>query len=118
MAIALIGILALATLPKLTSMISKAKSTEAQMQLEALHAMQQSYFYQHSRYSNDLAEIGFEQQKLATDGGTANYQIEIVESSPNSFKAQAIAVVDFDQDGQVNMWEINHEKQLAEVIKD
>lgn len=42
--------------------------------------LEQSYFYTYSRYSEDLYEIGFEQQTLITEGGTANYFIEIVEA--------------------------------------
>jgi type IV pilus assembly protein PilE len=48
----------------------------------------------------------------------ANYKVEIVEASPTTFKARATAVVDFDQDGQINVWEIDHSKALKEITKD
>jgi type IV pilus assembly protein PilE len=114
----IIGILVLLALPRLMPLISKAKSTEAQMQLGHLHALQKGYFYMYSRYSDDLEEIGFEQVALVTENGTANYQIEIVSADATGFIARATAVVDFDGDGNLNVWEINQEKELVEVTKD
>ena len=114
----IIGILVLVALPNLMPLISRAKATEAQQQLTFLHTLQQSHFYTYSRYSGDLSEIGFEQAKLVTDGGTANYRIEIVEATEKGFKAQAVSVVDFDKDGEYNIWEIDQDKNLREVVKD
>lgn len=114
----IIGILVLIALPNLMPLISKAKSTEAQMQLGHLYNMEKSYFYMYSKYSAVLEEIGFEQEKLVTEEGSANYLIEVVEAGVSSFKARATAVVDFDGDGVFNVWEIDHEKKLVEVKKD
>lgn len=114
----IIGILVLIALPNLMPLISKAKSTEAQQQLVFLHSLQKSNFYSYSRYSASLEDLGFEQQKLVTDGGAANYVIEIVEATEKGFRATATAVVDFDGDGQYNVWEINQDKELKEIIKD
>ena len=114
----IIGILVLIALPNLMPLISKAKSTEAQQQLVFLHSLQKSNFYSYSRYSSSLEDLGFEQQKLVTDGGAANYVIEIVEASEKGFRATATAVVDFDGDGQYNIWEINQDKELKEIVKD
>jgi type IV pilus assembly protein PilE len=99
-------------------LISEAKSTEAKLQLHHVQTLQQRHFYVNSQYSDDLERIGFEQEKLITDGGKANYLIEIVEASTSSFKARATAVVDFNQNGTFNVWEIDHEKNLIEVVKD
>ncbi|MCI5719716.1 MAG: prepilin-type N-terminal cleavage/methylation domain-containing protein [Bacteroidales bacterium] len=114
----IIGILVLIALPNLMPLISRAKATEAQQQLVFLHSLEQSYFYTHSRYSSDLDELGFEQAKLVTEEGNANYRIEIVEATETGFKAQAVSVVDFDKDGEFNTWEIDQDKQLIEVVKD
>jgi type IV pilus assembly protein PilE len=114
----IIGILILIAMPSLMPLISKAKSTEAQLQLEHVHTLQKSHFYMHSKYTTDLDEVGFEQQTLVEDGGKANYQIEMVEASTTGFLARAKAVVDFDGDGEFNMWEIDQDKNLKEVTKD
>lgn len=114
----IIGILVLIALPNLMPLISKAKSTEAQQQLVFLHTLEKTHFYMHSRYSASLEELGFEQQKLVTDGGSANYRIEVTEASEKGFKAKATAVVDFDGDGIYNVWEIDQDKNLKEVTKD
>ena len=102
----------------LMPLISRAKATEAQQQLTFLHSLEKSYFYTYSRYSNDLEELGSEQATLVTDGGNANYRIEVVEAGENGFKAQAVSVVDFDKDGVFNVWEIDQDKNLKETVKD
>ena len=114
----IIGILVLIALPNLMPLISRAKATEAQQQLTFLHTLERSNFYTYSRYSSSLEELGFEQQKLVTDGGQANYLIEVLEASEHGFRATATAVVDFDGDGIYNVWEINQDKELKETIKD
>jgi type IV pilus assembly protein PilE len=114
----IIGILVLLALPNLMPLISKAKSTEAQMQLGHIHMLQKNHFYMYSKYSDNLEEIGYEQQKLVTEGGTANYKIEVAEATATTFIVKATAVVDFDGDGIFNVWEIDQDKKLKEVKKD
>ncbi|HXB93042.1 MAG TPA: prepilin-type N-terminal cleavage/methylation domain-containing protein [Puia sp.] len=114
----IIGILVLLALPNLMPLITKAKSTEAKLQLQHVYTLEKSYFYEKSRYSKDLTEISFEQQKLSTEGGQANYRIEIIDANNNSFRARATAVVDFDGDGNFNVWEIDQNQNLIETIPD
>lgn len=114
----IIGILVLLALPNLMPLISRAKSTEAQLQLSHLHMLEKTYFYLHSKYSDNLQEIDFEQQKLTMEGGNANYLIEVTEASSSGFKARAIAIADFDGDGTFNVWEIDENNKLTETTKD
>jgi type IV pilus assembly protein PilE len=114
----IIGILVLLALPRLMPLISRAKSTEAQLQLGHLHTLEKSYFYLKSKYSTSFEDIGFEAEKLVTDGGPANYRIDIIEASTTGFKARATAVVDFDGDGKFDVWEIDQDKNLVEITKD
>ena len=116
----IIGILVLLALPNLMPLITKAKSTEAKLQLEHLAKLQQTYFFEHSKYSQDLAELGFVQDKLTTDGkdGKANYKLEIVSAGNNAFTAKATAVADFNGNGTFNVWQIDQDKNLKEIVAD
>lgn len=116
--LAVIGILIALAIPKQGTVVSKAKATEAKMQLKHLYSLQKSYFYEFSKYSNSIDEIGFEQERLTSEGGNANYTIEIVSASHSGFTARATAMVDFDQDGAMNVWEINEKNELKEITKD
>jgi len=114
----IIGILILLVLPSLMPLISKSKSTEAQLQLGHLHTLEKSHFYMYSKYSSDFDELGFEQEKLVSEGGKANYMVEILQADVTGFVARATAVVDFDGDGVYNTWEIDQDKNLRETQKD
>lgn len=114
----IIGILVLLALPNLMPLISKAKSTEAQLQLEHVYTLEKSYFYLHSKYSTNFTDISFEPSKSTAQGGNANYQIEVVEATNNTFKARATAIADFDGDGIYNVWEVNQDKNIKEVTPD
>lgn len=116
--LAIIGVLLLVALPNLLPLISKAKSTEAKLQLGHVYTLEKNYFYMNSKYSADLKELSFEQEKLSNDNGAANYKIQISEANNNSFKATATSVVDFDGDGTFNVWENNQNNQIKEVIPD
>ncbi|MGB0176555.1 MAG: prepilin-type N-terminal cleavage/methylation domain-containing protein, partial [Owenweeksia sp.] len=103
----IIGILILLALPNLMPLISKTKGTEAKLQLKHVYTLERSHFMLKSKYSSDLDAIGFEHERTIEEGGNANYRIEVVEASPNSFKARATALADFDGDGAINIWEID-----------
>ena len=116
----IIGILTLLALPVLLPLITKAKSTEAKIQLQHLQTLEKSYFYEHSKYTDNLSDIGFVQETLssASKEGRANYQITIVNASSNTFTARATAVVDFNGNGTFNVWEIDQDNNLKEVTPD
>lgn len=114
----IIGILVLIAIPNLMPLISKARSTEAQTNLSHIYSLEKTYFYMYSRYTDDFEEIGYEHGKLVSEGGNAHYRIEIVEFSNNAFKAKATSITDFDGDGVFNVWEIDQDQHLQEVVKD
>lgn len=114
----IIGILILMVLPNQTSVISQAKSIEAQSMLNHVYALQKSHFYRYSRYTTSFDELGFEHSLTIEEGGQAVYKIEIIEASTNSFMARATALADFDGDGIFNVWEVDQNKVLTEVVKD
>jgi type IV pilus assembly protein PilE len=116
----IIGILVLLALPNLLPLITRAKSLEAKTQLAHVQTLEQNYFYEHSKYSRDLGELGFLQDKLVTDGadGRANYRIEIVSATNTTFTARATAVVDFNGNGMFNVWEISQDGIPKEVTPD
>jgi type IV pilus assembly protein PilE len=116
--ICIIGVLVGVALPLIMPVLSKARATEAELQLGHLNTLEKSYFYMHSKYSDNLNDISFEQSKLVTQGGTANYLIEIIEASNTGFKARATSVTDFDGDGILNVWEVDEEKNIKEITPD
>ncbi|WP_412560638.1 prepilin-type N-terminal cleavage/methylation domain-containing protein [Winogradskyella sp. MIT101101] len=114
----IIGILLLLALPNLMPLISKAKSTEAQLQLSHIYNSQTTYRYMYSKFSTDLSEIDFEAPKTVNEDGRANYQYEILSATNNSFKARATAITDFDGDGIFNVWEIDENGAPKQIVKD
>lgn len=115
----IIGILILLALPELMPLVTKAHSLEAKNSLKMVQTLEKTYFYEYSKYSKDLEQIGFEKPALITEeDGSSKYSIEIIEITPSSFLARATAVVDFDGDGTYNIWEINEKGNLTEVVKD
>ena len=116
--LAIIGILLLLAIPVFMPLISKTKAQEAKIQLKYIANLQTQYRYINSRYTAEFNEIDFEAPLTVNQGGTANYQYEIVEVSNGSFKARAEAVVDFDGDGVFNVWEIDQNGNPKEITKD
>ena len=114
----IIGIILLMVLPNQTAVISQAKSIEAQAMLNQVYGLQKSQFYRYSKYSNNLEELGFEQEITVDQGGQAVYKVEIIEATNDSFVARATSVSDLDSDGAFNTWEINDKKILTEVTKE
>jgi type IV pilus assembly protein PilE len=116
--LAIMGILIMLVVPNQTGVASRTKSLEAQQELKMIHNLQYAYFLQFSKYSMEIQTINYTPHKTVLSGGTANYEISIIEASPTGFKAKAEAVVDFNGDGKKNIWEIDQEGVLKEVQQD
>ena len=114
----IIGVLVLLALPKLLPLVTKAKTTEAKLMLKQVYTLEQSYKFENDRYSQVLTEIGFEQNKLITDGGQARYKIEIVSADEKSFVAQATSIVDFNNNGVFNVWVVDESGAIKEKVPD
>jgi len=117
-ALVIIGVLVLLALPRLMPVVTKAKTTEAKLGLKQIYMLQKSHKFEYDRFSENLTEIGFEQEALITEGGTARYKIEAKEVELETFTATATAVVDFDNDGIFNVWEVKEDGVIRETIPD
>lgn len=114
----IIGVLVLLALPKLLPVVTKAKTTEAKLMLKQVYTLEQSFKYEHDKYSSVLSEIGFEQEKLINAGGQARYKIEIVSANEKSFTAQATSIVDFNNNGIFNVWVVDETGAIKEKVPD
>jgi type IV pilus assembly protein PilE len=114
----IIGILVLLALPRLMPVVTKAKTVEAKLSLKQVYMLEKSYKFEHDTYSASLTEIGFEQEKLVSEGGTARYVIKIVNSDQNSFTATATSTVDFNNNGVYNVWTVDASGNIKETTPD
>jgi type IV pilus assembly protein PilE len=116
--LAIMGILIMLVVPNQAGVASRTKSLEAQQELKMIHNLQYAHFLQFSKYSGDIQSINYMPHKTVVSGGTANYEVSIMEATTAGFKARAEAVVDFNGDGKKNVWEIDQEGVLKEVQVD
>lgn len=116
--LAIMGILIMLVVPNQAGVASRTKSLEAQQELKMVHNLEYAYSLQFSKYSADLRELNYIPHKLITQGGTALYEITVIEASPTGFRAKAEAVQDFNGDGKRNIWEIDQEGVLKEIQPD
>jgi type IV pilus assembly protein PilE len=116
--IVIIGLLAALAIPKFLTVTTKAKTTEAKLMLKQVYNLQLSYYLENDVYADNLDVIGFDQEKLKTEGGNARYKIEMTESGPAKFLATATSVVDFDKDGTFNVWSVDQDGDIKEVMAD
>jgi type IV pilus assembly protein PilE len=116
--LAIIGILIMLVVPNQAGVASRTKSLEAQQELKMVQNLEYAYFLQFSKYATDLNTINYIPHKTVVAGGTANYDVSIIEATPTGFKAKAEAVQDFDGDGTKNIWEIDQDGILKETQAD
>lgn len=116
--LAIIGILIMIAVPLYQNVTTRAKTTEAKTQLNFLHTLQRTYHLEKDVYADDFETIGFEQEKLITEGGKARYIIEIEEAEPRSYLATATSIIDFDGDGVFNKWQVDENGIVEQLIPD
>ncbi|MBI1806242.1 MAG: prepilin-type N-terminal cleavage/methylation domain-containing protein [Ignavibacteria bacterium] len=114
----IIGVLVLLALPKLLPIVTKAKTTEAKLMLKQVYTLEQSYKFEHDHYTTALSEIGFEQEKLISQGGQARYKIEVASAEEKSFVATATSTVDFNSNGAYNVWTVDETGAIKEKVPD
>ena len=116
--LAIIGILTLAAATYFGGTVSKAYSLEAEQNLNFIFTLEKTYFYTHSKYSDNLKEIGFENAKTSKEGGNAKYTYEVTQSTSTAFQVKATAVEDFNANGIFNVWQVDQDKNIKEITPD
>lgn len=114
----IIGVLMLIALPVFDDLFGDAYSIEAQNQLKYLQSRQQTFYQKHFRYSDQLNEIGYTAPKTLKENGDARYFYTVEKAGENGFIARATAIADFDNDGNINVWQIDQDGVLSEVVPD
>lgn len=114
----IIGLTSLVVVKNLSPTVNKVKKKEATIQLKHIHALQQTYFMEFNKYSSDFEELGYAQLPLSNNGGEANYKIELLDASTSGYKARATSVVDFNQNGVMDVWELDQSGKVANTVKD
>ncbi|MDP2384962.1 MAG: type IV pilin protein [Bacteroidota bacterium] len=118
MVLSIMGILILLALPSFMPLIAKTKQIEAKLQLKHVLQLEKSYYFMNSKYSGSFNEIGYEPSKMVSEGGNANYKIEVSDASNKGFVATATSITDFDNDGVFNVWQMDQNEQLKETTPD
>jgi len=116
--LAIIGILIMIAVPIYQNVTTRAKATEARTQLAFVHTRQRVYHLEHDTYTDNCESLGFEHEKMITEGGRARYTIEIENANPTSYLATATSIIDFDNDGVFNKWQVNENGTVEQVIPD
>ncbi len=114
----IIGLTSLVVVRNLSPTVNKVKQKEAKIQLQLIHTLQQTYFMEFTKYSGDLEELGYAQRPLSTQGGDANYKVDLLDASISGYKARATAVVDFNQNGTMDVWEMDQSGKVVNSVKD
>ena len=114
----IIGLTSAIVVTNLSPIVNKVKTKEAGFELKRIYTLQETYRYAHDKYTTDMQELGFGQKLLKTEGGDGYYKFEILDASVNGYKARATAVVDFNQNGVMDVWEIDQTGKVVNTVKD
>lgn len=116
--LAIIGIIMMMAMPRFDALFGTVRSEEAKQQLNHLYTLQKTHFYRYAEYAAEFEPLSFQHEELSTNGGSAQYRIEIVEASPSGFVARATAIKDFNGNGVMNVWTIDQDRNLQETSAD
>jgi type IV pilus assembly protein PilE len=118
--VVVIGILAATAIPKFQKIQARAKGSEAKGMLKAALVLEKAHFNHYGRFSDSLEQIGFVQEALVTDDppGRARYRVAIAVATDQALLVTATSVVDFDRDGQYNIWSIDEAATIQELTTD
>ncbi len=116
--LAIIGILIMIAVPIYQNVTTRAKTTEAKTQLAFLHTLQKVHHLEFDTYASDFNTIGFEHENMITEGGRARYLIEIESAGTSGYIATATSIIDFDNDGVFNKWQVDESGTVEQIIPD
>lgn len=109
--VAIIGILAAIAIPNFMSYQCKAKQSEAKSALGDIRTMQEVYFAEHDSYQS-LDDIGW---SINSTEARYNYTMN---TTGNSFEAQATADIDNDGTDDDDVWTIDDDGDLENNTND
>ena len=118
--VVVIGILAAIAIPKFQKIQTRAKGSEAKGMLKAALVLEKAYRSHYGRFSDSLEQLGFVQEALVSDDppGRARYRVAIAVATDQALLVTATSVVDFDKDGQYNIWSIDESATIQELAPD
>jgi type IV pilus assembly protein PilE len=116
--IVVIGILATLAVPKYLSVTRKAKESEAKLMLSQIQSLQESFYREHETYATSLDELGFEQEKLISEGGKARFRVILISADSKYYLVTATSTVDFDKDGIYSVWTLTSDNQIKNTTLD
>ncbi len=105
-------------IPIYQNITTRAITTEARLMLGQVETLQKVYYMEYHRYSENLNEIGFEQNKMISEGGRARYVIEIEQADEKGFVAIATSEIDFSNNDRYNVWEVTEDGIIRQRVPD
>lgn len=116
--IVVIGILATLAVPKYMTVTRKAKESEAKMVLSQLHSLQEAYYRENDTYARTLEDLGYEQEKLVSEGGKARFKVTLLSGDTKTYSAIATSTVDYDADGVYSVWRVSNDGKIVNITTD
>ncbi len=116
--IVVIGILATLAVPKYMTVTRKAKESEAKLVLSQLHSLQEAYYRENDTYASMLEDLGFEQEKLISEGGKARFKVTLLSGDAKTYTAIATSTVDYDADGVYSVWRVSNDGKIVNITPD